>query len=126
MNLGMPEMIFILVLALVVVGPRKLPELARQLGKFVAEFRRANNEFKNQLEAEMLKVELEERARKQQGSPEVFPAEDSWERLMRPLAATVSRPTRGLVGAGGEPEATASSSAFSPREQTSPTARGAD
>ena len=49
MNLGLQEMVFILVLALVLVGPRKLPEVARQLGKFLAEFKRASNEFKNQL-----------------------------------------------------------------------------
>ena len=65
MNLGMPEMIFIFLLALVVVGPKRLPELARQLGKWAAEFKRASNEFKNQLETEMMNIELDERARKQ-------------------------------------------------------------
>jgi TatA/E family protein of Tat protein translocase len=64
MNLGMPEMIFIFMLALVVFGPRKLPELGRQLGKALAEFKRASNEFKNQLEVEMMNIELEERAKK--------------------------------------------------------------
>ena len=69
MNLGMPEMIFILLLALVIVGPKKLPEVARQLGKFLAEFKRASNEFKHQLEAEMLNIELQERAKKAAGRP---------------------------------------------------------
>ena len=64
MNLGMPEMIFIFLLALVVVGPKRLPELGRQLGKVLAEFKRASNEFKNQLETEMMNIELEERAKK--------------------------------------------------------------
>jgi TatA/E family protein of Tat protein translocase len=45
MNFGMPEIIFIFLLALVVVGPKKLPELGRQLGKFMSEFKRASNEF---------------------------------------------------------------------------------
>ena len=62
MNLGMPEMIFIFLLALVMFGPKKLPELGRQLGKALAEFKKASNEFKNQLEAEMMNIELEERA----------------------------------------------------------------
>ena len=97
MNLGMPEMIFIFLLALVVVGPRKLPELGRQLGKFLAEFKRASNEFKNQLETEMLNIELEERAKKQQQDPKVLPAEEPWERLMRPLTETVSRTRQELV-----------------------------
>jgi len=93
MNLGMPEMIFIFLLALVVVGPRKLPELGRQLGKFLAEFKRASNEFKNQIETEMLNIELEERAKKQQNpqDPKVLPPEEPWERFMRPLTETVSR-----------------------------------
>ena len=91
MNLGMPEMIFIFLLALVVVGPRKLPELGRQLGKFLAEFKRASNEFKNQLETEMMNIELEERAKKPTNSPKVLPPEEPWERLMRPLTDSVSR-----------------------------------
>ena len=62
--MSLPDLIFIFLLALVVVGPKKLPELARQLGKFMAEFKRASNEFKNQLETEMLNIELEERAKK--------------------------------------------------------------
>jgi Tat protein translocase TatB subunit len=90
MNLGMPEMIFIFLLALVVVGPRKLPELGRQLGKFLAEFKRASNEFKNQLETEMLNIELEERAKKD-GEPKVLPPEQPWERLMKPISESVSR-----------------------------------
>jgi Tat protein translocase TatB subunit len=98
MNLGMPEMIFIFLLALVVVGPRKLPELGRQLGKFLAEFKRASNEFKNQLETEMLNIELEERAKKAQEG-QVLPKEEPWERLMRPINETVSRTRSELLAA---------------------------
>ena len=98
MNLGMPEMIFIFVLALVVVGPKKLPELGRQLGKFLAEFKRASNEFKNQLETEMLNIELQERAKKAGGrAPTVLPPEQPWERLMRPITESVSRGKQELV-----------------------------
>ena len=75
MNLGMPEMIFIFLLALVVVGPKRLPGLARQLGKYMAEFKRASNEFKNQLETEMMNIELEERAKKQAEAPKILPPE---------------------------------------------------
>jgi Tat protein translocase TatB subunit len=106
MNLGMPEMIFIFLLALVVVGPRKLPELGRQLGKFLAEFKRASNEFKNQLETEMLNIELEERAKKPAQDPKVLPPEEPWERLMRPISQSVSRAHAELVsitGPGSEP-----------------------
>ena len=45
-GIGMPELILILVVALIVLGPRKLPEIARALGKGIAEFRRATDELK--------------------------------------------------------------------------------
>jgi sec-independent protein translocase protein TatB len=67
MNLGMPEMIFIFLLALVIFGPKELPALGRQLGKILGEFKKASNEFKNQLETEMMNIELEERAKKPAG-----------------------------------------------------------
>ncbi|MGA2687115.1 MAG: twin-arginine translocase TatA/TatE family subunit [Candidatus Korobacteraceae bacterium] len=97
MNLGLQEMIFILVLALVLVGPRKLPEVARQLGKFLAEFKRASNEFRSQIETEMLNIELEERSKKQQEGPKVLPPEQPWERAMRPITDSVSRAKSELV-----------------------------
>ena len=122
MNLGMPEMIFILLLALVVVGPKKLPEIARQLGKYLAEFKRASNEFKHQIEAEMLNIELQERASKQQEDPKVLPPEEPWERLMRPLADTVSRTRQELVSvATSNPEPPSA-----PAEQPSASANRAD
>ncbi len=45
-GIGMPELILILAVALIVLGPRKLPEIARALGKGIAEFRRATDELK--------------------------------------------------------------------------------
>ena len=80
MNLGMPEMIFIFLLALVIFGPKKLPELGRQLGKALGEFKKASNEFKNQLETEMLNIELEERAKK---PPEPTPRRSSRRKAFR-------------------------------------------
>ena len=50
---------FIFFLALLLFGPKKLPELARQLGKLMAEFRRASNEFKSQIEQEIAHLEVE-------------------------------------------------------------------
>src|SRR5258708_38206238 len=52
-SIGMPEMIIILVIALIIFGPRKLPELGKSLGKSLAEFKRASNELKNTLEEEI-------------------------------------------------------------------------
>ena len=48
-GIGMPELLLILALALIVLGPRKLPEIARALGKGIAEFRRATDEIKEEL-----------------------------------------------------------------------------
>jgi sec-independent protein translocase protein TatB len=50
------EMIFIFLLALILFGPKKLPEMAREVGKFVAEFKRASNDFKYQLQSEIEKA----------------------------------------------------------------------
>ncbi len=48
-NIGMPELILILVVALLIFGPTKLPELARSLGRGLAEFRRASSDLRSQL-----------------------------------------------------------------------------
>jgi len=58
------DSIFIFVLALLLFGPKKLPVLARQLGKWMAEFRRASNEFKMQMEEELRLSEQTERQQK--------------------------------------------------------------
>jgi TatA/E family protein of Tat protein translocase len=59
--IGVPEMIFIFVLALLIFGPRKLPELGRNLGKALAEFRRTSNELRATVEDEMRNLEREAR-----------------------------------------------------------------
>ena len=56
-SIGMPELIIIFIIALIIFGPRKLPELGRSLGKSLAEFKRASNELKSTLEEE---IRLEE------------------------------------------------------------------
>jgi sec-independent protein translocase protein TatA len=52
-SIGMPELIIILVIALIIFGPRKLPELGRSLGKSIGEFKKASNELRNTLEEEI-------------------------------------------------------------------------
>lgn len=64
MNLGMSEMIFIFLLALIIFGPRKLPEIGREIGKALAELKRASNEFQAQLQNEIEQVNVEEERKK--------------------------------------------------------------
>lgn len=52
-TLGGPELLLILVIALIVFGPRKLPEIGKSLGKMMVEFRRASNDFKRTIEDEV-------------------------------------------------------------------------
>jgi len=56
--IGVPELILIFVVALIVFGPRKLPELGKSLGKSIAEFKRASNDLRSTLDEE---IRLEER-----------------------------------------------------------------
>jgi sec-independent protein translocase protein TatB len=56
---GFGEMTFLFVLALLVFGPKKLPEIARQIGKAMNEFKRASNEFRSQIETEIANIERE-------------------------------------------------------------------
>jgi sec-independent protein translocase protein TatB len=84
--MSLPDTIFIFALALVIFGPKKLPQIGRQLGKLVLEFRRASNEFKMQIEEELRTAEEQERQKQ--------------------LAAQASTPASKLAG---EPGAAATS-----------------
>lgn len=60
-RMSFSETIFLFFLALIIFGPKKLPEIARQVGKALNEFRRASNEFKAQIEQEISNLEVENR-----------------------------------------------------------------
>lgn len=62
---GMPQILIILAIALIIFGPQKLPELARTLGKALADFKRAANDFKSSIEEEAQNEEVRETALKE-------------------------------------------------------------
>ncbi len=68
-TLGVPEMMVIFILALLLFGPKKLPELGRTIGKAMTEFRRASNELKQTFDREMRSLEQETESFKQLASP---------------------------------------------------------
>ena len=79
-SIGMPELIIILVIALIIFGPRKLPELGKSLGRSLNEFKKALNDLQNTLEQE-IKIEEQKEAAAKAPSPvpvaEVLPNPDA-------------------------------------------------
>src|SRR5271155_1608106 len=78
-------------IALLLFGPKKLPELARQLGKLMGEFRRASNEFRMQMEDELRVADQEEQRKKiaaMEAAAPVTPAISAGENTIAPPALT--------------------------------------
>jgi TatA/E family protein of Tat protein translocase len=67
-SIGMQELIIIFVIALIIFGPRRLPDLGKSLGKSIAEFKRASNELRNTLEDE-IRVDEQRQATKAVAQP---------------------------------------------------------
>ena len=94
-SIGMPELIVIFVIALIIFGPRKLPELGKSLGKSLNEFRRASNELRNSLEDE---IRLEEQ-RDAQAKARPAEAAEPAEAAPRPRAVDEAQPRGTSTGA---------------------------
>ena len=107
------ETIFLFFLALIIFGPKKLPEIARQAGKLLAELRRASNEFKSQIETEIAHLEVEKKA--QAMLPPIAAPPGSVASMSLNPAASESTPheSRATLAAPAEATLTGNSSATS-------------
>ena len=84
-TLGMPELILIFVVALLLFGPRKMPQIGRSIGRAMGEFRRASNEFKRTIEDEVAADEIRDVEKDLEGLREVG-------NELRDLKRTVEKP----------------------------------
>jgi sec-independent protein translocase protein TatB len=100
-NIGMADTLILMVLALVVFGPRRLPQIGRQIGKLMYEFRKASNDFKFQMEEELRQSEEADRRQKAEAERQ------------RNLAAAPQSPQLGQPS-----EAAADSASISPSAST--------
>lgn len=104
--LGFPEIAFIIILALLIFGPKRLPELGRTLGRGLGEFRRASNELKRTFNAELSLDEDEERPTLSRRSlkPEEAPEPERPAPNLRPVeGAAVARSTGSSPAPQAEP-----------------------
>jgi sec-independent protein translocase protein TatB len=118
-RMSFSETIFLFFLALIIFGPKKLPEIARQIGKYMNEFKRASNEFKAQIEQEISHLEVEQRQTILPPSP-------------APEGATSRKPNAALVEASaaeahsGEAPATSVPATEVPTSEAAATQTAAD
>jgi len=117
-SIGMPELIIIFVIALIIFGPRKLPELGRSLGKSLSEFKRASNELKSTLEEE---IRLDEQRANLEASRAAAAATAA--ATPPPVQAT---PGDNIPGSPGPSAAPVESTAIPPAPPSPPTIRRVD
>ena len=117
-SIGTMELVVILVIALMVFGPRKLPELGRSIGKSLGEFKRASNDLRHTLEDE---IHVEEQARREAARPAPAPA---------PAPARANTrdpdPVPNTLGQEFDPEAAAASEAAATAPAPTPAATATD
>ena len=99
-GIGTPELIVILVIALIFLGPRRLPEVGKALGKALGELRRASQDLRDSIEIETRRSEHAERVASAQAGRSIVPytVVDIAHRLCGQTAVLVARPSRAARG----------------------------
>jgi sec-independent protein translocase protein TatB len=85
-SLGMADSLILMVMALVVFGPRRLPQIGRQIGKLMYEFRKASNDFKFQMEEELRNAEEADRRKKEEERQRALAAQRTQEQASMPAS----------------------------------------
>ena len=115
MNFGFSgEMIFLFFLALILFGPKKMPEIGRQVARFLNEFRRASNEFRSQIESEFNSLENSVNPRQQILPPLQAPLGSLANRIFNPP------PPEKLDAVDHAPEPVAAEAGSTPTPEPSP------
>lgn len=114
------DTVVLFVLALLLFGPKKLPAIARQVGKALNEFKRASNEFKAQIESEISQLEYQERQKKDREEAQKIlpPTQPPVESVQAARSSEQSEPVTSAGNGNGSVElnATASNEVASPTE----------
>jgi sec-independent protein translocase protein TatB len=110
---SMADTIFIMVLALVVFGPRRLPQIGRQIGKLMYEFRKASNDFKFQMEEELRQSEEADRRKKEEEERQKALA-------AAPPAPQLGQPAASVAAPAALPESVAPATQETPAESLHP------
>ena len=95
-SIGMPELIIIFVIALIIFGPRKLPELGKSLGRSLSEFKRASNDLRNTLEEEIL---IEDKRADEDPRPKIAKEKEAEANPPAPASAQAQAPESSKSGA---------------------------
>jgi len=104
-GIGMPELIIIMVIALIVIGPQKLPDLAKSLGKGLAEFKKATEDFKQSIDTETKSAEEKEHLAKLAEAKEKAEAEKLKEaEALKAKVEGVNQPAEAAKVAAAQPE----------------------
>ncbi len=117
MNFGFSgEMIFLFFLALILFGPKKMPEIGRQVARFLNEFRRASNEFRSQIESEINSLESSVTPRQQILPPLQAPVGSLANRIFNPPPAEKLEAAEAVAG-----ETAAVETGLAPSPEPAPT-----
>jgi len=102
-GIGLPELIIILIVALIVFGPKKLPDLAKSLGKGMAEFKKATDEFKSTIETDISGIENEIKDVKKDLTEEIYNPEAASQAEIQAASETPGRLGKRQGRIGGYP-----------------------